>query len=129
MEIPAVSLQRPVAFERANGGQKSGGAASALELQVAKYINPRMSYDPATGRIVVQIRDSETGEVREQYRPDTVARAYVRGDGGRNASPPADQPAVTPAAPEPAAEPSGEASAAGAGATLMERGPTVSVIS
>ncbi len=102
MDIPTISPYRAAALERSGASRPSGTAATTLTFEIAKYINPRMSFDPDTGRIVVQIRDSATGEVREQYRPDQVADAY-----GRTKAVRADQPEpvipAEPAAADPAA--------------------------
>ncbi len=78
MEVPAISALKTAHYDGAGVQRHSETVSKTQSVETAKYVNPRIFFDPETGKVVVQIRDSSTGEVREQYPPDFAVHAYER---------------------------------------------------
>lgn len=98
---PAVSTPGGSANGSATG---NGGGETPRE----QYISPFISIDPTSGLVITQYRDSESGELQQQYPSEKVVREYrnlqpaaVSPSGGRGVAPPAG----------PSAEPAGQAEA------------------
>jgi hypothetical protein len=114
MEVPAISALKTAHYDGAGGHRLSETVGKTQSVETAKYVNPRIFFDPETGKVVVQIRDTSTGEVREQYPPDLAAHAYeraaaagikgdgIKGEGGEDTEAPLPGPSegeVEPAIP------------------------------
>lgn len=91
-----------------SGGSSSGNATNGdgAREQREQYVSPFISIDPTSGLVITQYRNSETGELQQQYPSAKVVREY------RNLQPPAvtpsgGQPAPTRAPGQPA-EPGGQ---------------------
>lgn len=80
-------------------------AAVAPAAAGPRFLSPRVELDPASNLVVVQYRDSETGDVVRQYPSEAVVREYKR---QQSAAPTADTAASpNPAEPPPPASGSG----------------------
>jgi len=69
----AVALQNAVAGRKA--GEPTAEKAEAVTEQV-RYLSPRIQLDRDAGAVVIQYRDSDTGEVKEQFPPGAAAESY-----------------------------------------------------
>ena len=80
------------AVSRVQSGQQSSGGALDQEVRTVKegprapYISPYRVYNNDFDRTVLLIRDSETGDVVNQYPTESQLRAYQRAQGAAKAT-------------------------------------------
>lgn len=88
---PAAATASSASAGNANGGTANGGGSETPRDQ---YISPFISIDPTSGLVITQYRNSESGELLQQYPSQKVVREYqnlqpaaVSPSGGRGVSP------------------------------------------
>jgi hypothetical protein len=80
MEIASVPPPA-VALQNAAPGKKAGDSAVRKADTVAgevRYLNPRIQFDRDSGSVIIQYRDTKTGEVREEFPPKLAADSYSK---------------------------------------------------
>lgn len=80
MEIASVPPPA-VALQNAAPGKKAGDSAVRKADTVAgevRYLNPRIQFDRASGSVIIQYRDTKTGEVKEEFPPKLAAESYSK---------------------------------------------------
>lgn len=80
MEIASVPPPT-VALQNAAPGTKAGNSAALRADTVAgevRYLNPRIQFDRESGSVIIQFRDTKTGEVKEQFPPKLAAESYSK---------------------------------------------------
>jgi hypothetical protein len=69
------------ALQNAATGQTTGDSADRKADPVAgevRYLNPRIQFDRDSGSVIIQYRDTKTGEVKEQFPPKLAAESYEK---------------------------------------------------
>lgn len=86
---PQVTASGSASFRASSSGVTVETAQAIRETGPA-YFSPRITYDNAIGMTILQLRDRETGEVRNQYPSEHVVEEYRRHqiDGGSRKSSP-----------------------------------------
>ena len=80
MEIASVPPPT-VALQNAAPGAKAGTSAPRKADTVAgevRYLNPRIQFDRESGSVIIQYRDTKTGEVKEEFPPKLAAESYSK---------------------------------------------------
>lgn len=97
--ITAAATPPVVASSQGNAGGGGSGAAGT-ETPRDQYISPFITIDPTSGLVITQYRNSETGQLQQQYPSEKAVREYrnlqpaaVSVSGERGASPTAAGPA------------------------------------
>lgn len=76
---PVIEPSRPAVAPAASapeGGSNGGTAGSGGETPRDQYISPFITIDPKSGLVITQYRNSETGQLQQQYPSEKVVREY-----------------------------------------------------
>ncbi|PWR18586.1 hypothetical protein DKG74_18335 [Zavarzinia aquatilis] len=86
-----------IASAQASSSGVAVETAQAVRETGPAYFSPRITYDNSIGMTILQLRDRDTGEVRNQYPSEHVVEEYRRHqvDGGaREAAPAKSRPST-----------------------------------
>lgn len=76
--IASASLVRPVSEQVVNARSYAANPTQVQQVPQAPYISPYISIDYTQNKAVLQIRDSDSGEVIRQIPTDNQLKAYRR---------------------------------------------------
>lgn len=74
--IATASLLRPVVEQEMNARGQSASIEPVQRSPQAPYVSPYLFVDNANNKVILQIRDSESGDVVRQIPSDSQIRAY-----------------------------------------------------
>lgn len=76
--IATASLLRPIVEQETNARGQSASVEPVQRLPQAPYVSPYLFVDNANNKVILQIRDSESGDVVRQIPSDSQIRAYSK---------------------------------------------------